>query len=51
MSDPNTPPDEQGINAEHADVIKEEQREKRDEDEQANHLLHDEDLREPLIEP
>ena len=51
MSDPHTPPDENGIDAEHSDVIEEEQREKHDEDKQANHLLHDEDLPDPAIEP
>lgn len=51
MSDPRTPRDENGIDAEHSDVIEEEQREKHDEDKQANHLLHDEDLPDPAIEP
>lgn len=35
----------------HRHVLDEEQREKRDEDEQAHHLMHDEDLPDPAIEP
>ncbi|MGO2932632.1 hypothetical protein [Microbacterium sp.] len=51
ITDPNTHPDEQPVDAEHSDVIDEERREKRDEDEQADHLMHDEDLPDPAIEP
>jgi len=51
MSDPSTAPDDEPVDVEHYDVVSEEQREKRDEDEQANHLLHDDDLPDPLIEP
>ncbi|WP_404435094.1 hypothetical protein LG322_07935 [Microbacterium aerolatum] len=51
MSDPNTPPDAQPVDAEHSDVVDEERREKHDEDEQASQLLHDEDLPDPPIEP
>lgn len=39
------------LDEEHSDVIDEEQREKHDEDEEANHLLHGEDLPDPEIEP
>ena len=51
MTDPNTAPDEQTIDEEHSDVVEEERREKRDEDKQADHLMHDEDMPDPAIEP
>lgn len=51
MSDPRRSRDDRAKDAEHEDVIAEERREKHDEDEQADHLLHDEDLPDPRIEP
>lgn len=51
MSDANTSREEQAIDAEHTDVIEEEQREKRDENEDADRLVHGEDLPVPKVEP
>ncbi len=45
------PPNRSDVDVEHRDVVDEEQREKRDEDHQADALLHGEDLHDPDIEP
>lgn len=51
MSDPNTHPEEQAIDAEHSNVISEENREKRDENNEAAALLESDDLSGPTIAP
>lgn len=51
FSDPDTSPGDGLVDKEHSEVIDAEQREKYDEDEEASHLLHHEDLPDPAIEP